>query len=102
MSSGVHGMTAMSTALPRPMCIQISAQLWMQTGAFAFQKTKQETAMSPLESVSSKVVTAHRVKKCDTTYTKEFQIQAEVTLQSKKMGVVKSDNVKLACNFKVS
>ncbi|GAA4895563.1 hypothetical protein GCM10025789_11330 [Tessaracoccus lubricantis] len=40
----------------------ISAQLWMQTGAFAFQKTKQETAMSPLESVSSKVVTAHRVK----------------------------------------
>lgn len=80
----------------------ISAQLWMQTGAFAFQKTKQETAMSPLESVSSKVVTAHRVKKCDTTYTKEFQIQAEVTLKSKKMGVVKSDNVKLACNFKVS
>lgn len=26
----------------------------------------------------------------------------EETLKSKKMGVVKSDNVKLACNFKVS
>lgn len=29
-------------------------------------------------------------------------VLAEVTLKSKKMGVVKSDNVKLACNFKVS
>ena len=50
---------------------------------------------------SSKVVTAHRAKGCDTSYKKEFQIRAEVTLKSKKMGVVKSDNVTLPCNFKV-
>ena len=97
---------------PRTLSFALQATLLL-TGALALSacqtktettttETKQETAMSPLESVSSKVVTAHRVKKCDTTYTKEFQIQAEVTLKSKKMGVVKSDNVKLACNFKVS
>lgn len=79
----------------------ISAQLWMQTGAFAFQKTYQAVAVSPLDAVSSKVVTAHRAKGCDTSYKKEFQIRAEVTLKSKKMGVVKSDNVTLPCNFKV-
>ena len=78
----------------------IAARLRMQTGTLAFQKSQRAVTISPQDSVWSETVTAHSVKKCDSTTSKQFQVEAQVTLKSIRFDPIRSDNVTLQCNLK--
>ena len=77
----------------------ISAVLRMQTGLFSITRTPQYTAVSPLDSVYSKTVTAHRAVKCPKTTKKAFDVVATVMTKSVKFDPHVSGSVTLACNF---